>query len=125
MGWGINPPGLEAVLLDLKNNFGNPVVFVTENGTALEDTPDEEGFVADWGRVSYYRSHLQAVHSAIQQGANVKGYYAWSLMDNFEWSSGYRPHFGIVRVDYQTLKRTPKQSAWWYSQVITQNGFSL
>jgi beta-glucosidase len=124
MGWGINPPGLAAVLLDLQENFGNPAMLVTENGTALEDTPDADGFVTDWGRVNYYRAHLQAVHDAMQQGANVKGYYAWSLMDNFEWASGFRPRFGLVRVDYKTLKRTPKQSAWWYNQVIEGNGFS-
>ncbi len=124
MGWGINPPGLGAVLTDLKENFGNPPVFITENGTALEDIPDENGCVADWGRVNYLRAHLHEVHKSIQKGANVKGYYTWSLMDNFEWSSGYRPRFGIVRVDYDTLVRTPKQSALWYSQAIKDNGFT-
>lgn len=125
MGWGIDPPSLASVLLDLKENYNNPSMYVTENGTALEDTPDANGFVADWGRVNYFRDHLYAVYTAIQQGADVKGYYAWSLVDNFEWANGYRPRFGIVRVDYQTLKRIPKQSAEWYSQVIQANGFSI
>jgi len=125
MGWGVNPPGLGAVLIELKENFGNPAIFVTENGTALEDAPGENGFVADWGRVNYLRTHLQEVYNVIQKGANVKGYYTWSLMDNFEWSSGYRPRFGIVRVDYESLKRTPKQSALWYSQVIAENAITI
>ncbi len=122
MGWGINPPGLTAVLLNIKQNYGNPRMYVTENGCALKDAPDENSFVADWGRVAFLRAHLFAVHDAIQAGANLQGYYVWSLMDNFEWARGYGPRFGIVRVDYETGKRTPKQSARWYSQTIAQNG---
>jgi len=94
MGWGINPPGLAAVLLNIKENYGNPKMYVTENGCALKDAPDERGFVADWGRVNFFRDHLMAAHDAIQAGANLHGYYAWSLMDNFEWAMGYEPRFG-------------------------------
>jgi beta-glucosidase len=122
MGWGISPPGLTAVLLNIKENYGNPKMYVTENGCALQDAPDERGFVADWGRVNYFRAHLMAAHDAIQAGANLHGYYAWSLMDNFEWAMGYEPRFGIVRVDFETGRRTPKQSAHWYREVITRNG---
>jgi len=121
VGWGVNPAGLTAALLDIKEEYGNPKVYVTENGCATADVPDADGFVADWGRVNFLRAHLRAVHDAIQAGANVQGYYVWSLMDNFEWVSGYEPRFGIVRVDYQTGKRIPKQSARWYSEVIASN----
>ena len=121
VNWGIYPPGLTAVLLDIKENYGNPPMFVTENGTALEDKPDSAGFVADWGRVNYLRAHLLAARQAIQAGVHLKGYYVWSLFDNFEWSQGYKPRFGIVRVDFASGKRTPKQSAAWYRDVIAKN----
>ncbi len=122
MGWGVYPAGLTAVLLDLKEHYGNPPMYITENGTALVDEPDESGFVADWGRVQYLRGHLLAAHDAIAAGANLRGYYVWSLMDNFEWAHGYRPRFGLVRVDYASQRRIPKQSARWYSEVIAANG---
>ena len=122
MGWGINPAGLTATLLNLKENYGNPKIFITENGCALEDIPVENGFVADAGRINYLRAHLLAVHEAIQAGANVRGYYVWSLMDNFEWAHGFSKRFGIVRVEYDTGQRIPKQSAHWYGEVIAQNG---
>lgn len=122
MGWGINPPGLTALLLNFKENYGNPKMYVTENGCALKDTADAEGFVADWGRINFLRSHFCAAHDAIAAGVNLHGYYVWSLMDNFEWAHGYKPRFGLVRVDYHTGKRIPKQSARWYSQIMTKNG---
>lgn len=122
MGWGINPPGLRGVLLDVKEKYGNPKMYITENGCALNDIPDETGFVADWGRVNYLRAHLSAAYEAIDAGANLQGYFAWSLMDNFEWAMGYMPRFGMVRVDYETGQRTPKQSALWYHEVINRNG---
>jgi beta-glucosidase len=122
MGWGINPNGLKAVLLDIKQRYGNPVMYITENGCAFLDAPDESGFVADPARVNFLREHFRAALDAIQAGANLRGYYVWSLMDNFEWAWGYRPRFGLVRVDYETGKRTLKQSAEWYGEVIAQNG---
>lgn len=121
MGWGINPPALTQLLLDLKENYGNPKIYITENGCAMPDVPDAQGFVADWGRVDYLRAHLRAAHDAIQAGANLSGYYVWSLLDNFEWAHGYTPRFGIVRVDYATQARVPKQSARWYADVIAHN----
>jgi beta-glucosidase len=83
---------------------------------------DENGFVTDAGRINYLRAHLVAVHDAIRAGVNVKGYYVWSLMDNFEWAHGLSPRFGLVRVEYDTGQRIPKQSAHWYGEVIAQNG---
>jgi beta-glucosidase len=121
VGWGINASGMADMLLKLKHEYGNPPVYITENGCAALDEADEQGFVFDRERVNYLRSHLIAAHNAIQAGVNLKGYFIWSLMDNFEWTSGYRPRFGIVRVDYATQKRTPKLSAHWYSDVIAHN----
>lgn len=125
MGWGINPAGLTDVLLKIKAVAGELPIYITENGTAVADEPDASGFVDDAGRINYLRAHLAAAHAAIQAGANLRGYFCWSLMDNFEWAEGYGPRFGLVRVDYQTLRRIPKQSALWYSQVIANNAVSL
>jgi beta-glucosidase len=121
MGWGVNPDGLRAMLLHVKERYNNPTVYVTENGCAVEDVPDEEGFVDDQGRINYLRAHIAAVHEAIQAGADVRGYYVWSFLDNFEWANGFEPRFGLVRVDYQTQQRIPKQSAYWYWDVIENN----
>ena len=122
LAWGINPVGLTQVLVGIRDRYGNPAVYITENGCALEDQVDAKGYVEDWGRVDYLRGHLRATHRAIAEGCNVRGYYVWSLMDNFEWAQGYAPRFGIVRVDYQTMRRIPKLSARWYRDVIAQNG---
>ncbi|MBN1681065.1 MAG: beta-glucosidase [Anaerolineae bacterium] len=122
MGWGINPAGLTASLLDLKTRYNNPPIYITENGCAIDETPDKDGFVNDWQRVVYLREHIRAAHTAMQAGVDLRGYYVWSLMDNFEWTHGYGPRFGLVHVDYPTSERTPKQSAHWYSKVIDQNG---
>jgi beta-glucosidase len=111
--------------MDVHQRYQPPKIYVTENGTALIDTPDSSGYVADWGRVHFLHDHLHAVHTAIQAGVPVKGYYCWSLMDNFEWAWGYRPRFGLVRVDFESGKRTPKESARWYSQAIAMNGFEV
>jgi beta-glucosidase len=110
-------------LLNLKDNYGNPNVYITENGCAVDDIPNEAGFVTDTGRINYIRAHLAVVNEAIQAGANINGYYVWSLMDNFEWAHGLSKRFGLVRVDYDTLERTPKASALWYKEVIENNGF--
>ena len=119
--WGVNPSGLTDVLLKVKNQYGNPAIYITENGCAALDEADANGFVYDRERVNYLRRHLIAVHDAIEAGVNLKGYFVWSLMDNFEWLAGYRPRFGIVRVDYATQKRVPKLSALWYHEVISAN----
>ncbi len=122
MGWGINPYGLHAELRDLKIRYGNPKLYITENGCALPDQPDESGFVADHKRIAFLRAHLQQTHAAIQDGVDVQGYFVWSLFDNFEWERGYSQRFGLVRVDFQTQRRIPKQSALWFREVIRCNG---
>jgi beta-glucosidase len=122
VGWGVYPSGLSRVLKDVAAATGNLPVYITENGCATNDIPGADGFVEDHARIDYLRRHLLEVHSAIRNGVDVRGYFVWSLMDNFEWSLGYRPRFGIVRVDYETLRRTPKLSARWYRDVIARNG---
>ena len=125
MNWGIHPAGIKSEALYLKEHFGNPVLYITENGCAMPDEPDENGFVADWDRIRYIKTHIQALHEAIQEGVNLKGYFSWSIFDNFEWERGNGQCFGLVRVDYQTLERIPKQSAFWYRDVITNNAINL
>ena len=125
-GWGICPSQLTELLVHLKENYGNPAIFITENGTALGEQADQSGYVYDQGRINYLRAHFKAAHEAIQQGVDLKGYYVWSLMDNFEWAEGYDLRFGLIHVDFedQGRKRTPKASFNWYRDVIKRNGFS-
>ena len=125
MKWGIHPAGIKGEGLHIKERYGNPDLYITENGCAMPDEPDENGFVADRDRVRYIKAHLQALHEAIQEGVNLKGYFVWSIFDNFEWERGYGPRFGLVRVNYKTLERIPKQSAYWYRDVITNNAINL
>jgi beta-glucosidase len=125
MGWGIAPMGLKAMLVDVWEKYQPKKIYITENGCALLDTPDENGFVADWGRIDFLRAHLHAAHAAIQAGVNLQGYLVWSLVDNFEWSWGFRPRFGLVRVDYTSGRRIPKQSARWFAETIRSNAIEI
>ena len=123
--WEIQPEGLTRLLVRLHEDYTGPAgipLYVTENGAAMPDLADEEGFVDDQDRVSFVRDHLVAVHDAISAGADVRGYFLWSLMDNFEWAWGYEKRFGIVRVDYETQQRTPKASALFFRDAARQNG---
>ncbi|GAA3454295.1 GH1 family beta-glucosidase [Dactylosporangium matsuzakiense] len=117
MGWEIVPEGFTQLLVRLYTDYRLPI-YVTENGAAFDDEPDETGYVDDADRVAYFDSHIGAVALARQQGADIRGYFAWSLMDNFEWAYGYDKRFGIVRVDYDTQERIPKRSAHWYRDTI-------
>jgi beta-glucosidase len=125
MQWGIHPMGLKDELVYIKENYGNPKLYMTENGCAMPDVPDEKGFVADWDRIHYIKSHLHGLHQAIEAGVNVNGYFVWSIFDNFEWERGYGPRFGLVRVDYETLERIPKQSAYWFGEITKQNSITI
>jgi beta-glucosidase len=125
MGWGVYPSGLTAVLENLSKSYQLPPVFLSENGCATLDIPDENGFVNDTERIEYLRSHFAAALKAIQAGVNLRGYFVWSLIDNFEWSEGYTPRFGLVRVDYDTLERIPKGSYYWYREVIARNNLDF
>jgi beta-glucosidase len=124
MGWSVHPVGLYNVIMDYKGRYDNPKMYITENGTAALDAPNEKGYVEDRDRIHYLRAHLMEVHKAIQAGANMQGYFLWSLFDNFEWSSGFKPRFGIVRVNYETQERITKLSGRWYSEVIGNNAVS-
>ncbi len=117
MGWEIWPRALHDVLMSLSREYPGVPVEVCESGCAFDETPDENGLVTDDARLAYHRAHLIAVSDAMKAGANVTSYHAWSLYDNFEWASGYRPRFGIVAVDYKTQARTLKASARWYRDV--------
>jgi len=124
MGWEVQPEGLTRLLVRLQQDYTGPAgvaLYVTENGAAYDDVPDAAGFVQDDARLDYYDQHLRAVHDAIDLGVDVRGYFAWSLLDNFEWAWGYGQRFGIVRVDYDTQVRTPKASALWFAQVAQSN----
>lgn len=122
-GWEIYPQGLTRTLLWVKERCGDVPLYVTENGVALADPPHAtNGRVDDHARVQYLRDHLLAAKAAIDQGVDLRGYFAWSLLDNFEWASGTSKRFGIVHVDYETLARTPKTSAGFYRDVIRSNG---
>jgi len=125
-GWEVYPAGLTGALLSVRERYGAIPLYVTENGAAFPDPATaENGRVDDPLRVSYLRQHLRALHEAIRLGVDVRGYFCWSLLDNFEWASGYRLRFGLVHVDYATLRRTPKSSAVFYSEVIQSRGASL
>jgi len=117
MGWEICPEGLTELLLRLHRDYPLPPVFITENGAAFPDRL-VDGRVVDTARVRYLQTHIAAVADAIEAGVDVRGYFAWSLLDNFEWASGYAKRFGIVYVDYATQQRIPKDSAYWYRDFL-------
>ncbi len=119
MGWEVYAQGLSDMLERLDKDYKVPL-FVTENGAAYDDQI-QNGEIKDKDRVSYYQRHLEATLNAINKGANVQGYFAWSLMDNFEWAFGYDKRFGIVHVDFESQKRTLKDSAKWYQQLVKAN----
>ena len=121
MGWRIEPEAFTDLLLRLSADYPEVPMMVTENGCAYADGPGPDGRVTDERRIDYLRAHLGAVHAAIEKGADIRGYYQWSLLDNFEWALGYAKRFGLVHVDYDTLARTPKDSAWWYRDVVKAN----
>jgi len=117
MGWEIYPQGLTELLLRLNRDYRLPPVIITENGAAFKDQL-VDGEVVDLKRVNYFESHLAALHEAIAGGVNVVGYFVWSLLDNFEWASGFEKRFGIIYVDYSNLNRTPKASAKWWANFL-------
>ena len=141
--WEIYPEGLYEILVRIwkdylsphsasspnrggtKGDGQKPELLVTENGVPVPDGLDFDGRVRDERRIRYLQDHIAQVHRAIQDGVPVRGYFHWSLMDNFEWALGYGPRFGLVYVDYKTLKRTVKDSGRWFANVIRQNGLKF
>jgi beta-glucosidase len=118
MGWEVYPDGLHRLLVRVAKDYGPQAIYVTENGAAFGDVRGHDGQVHDPERTAYLQSHIDAVSRAIVDGAPVKGYFVWSLLDNFEWAHGYSKRFGIVYVDYPTLERVPKDSFHWYRDFI-------
>ncbi|MBU2917246.1 beta-glucosidase [Psychrosphaera sp. F3M07] len=119
IGWEIYPKALTELLVSLNTQYKLPPVYIAENGAAMPDKM-EDGVINDLDRIDYYHKHLNAVNDAIEQGVDIQGYFAWSLMDNFEWAEGYLKRFGIVRVNYVTQQRTIKNSGHAYKALISQ-----
>jgi beta-glucosidase len=122
MGWEMTPNTFLDLLLRVEADYGSPPILITENGCAIDDTISSDGKVHDPRRVEFYRTHLAALEAAIDRGVDVRAFFAWSLMDNFEWGEGYRARFGITYVDFATQRRIPKESARWYAEVARRNG---
>jgi beta-glucosidase len=126
MGWEVFPQGLTDILVWTKSRYGDIPLYITENGSAWADPPAAvNGRVEDPLRVEYLRDHLDAIRNAIAKGVNLRGYFAWSLLDNYEWSHGYTKRFGIVHVNYETQQRTIKNSGRYYSRIIAANGATI
>ncbi|MCM8748747.1 GH1 family beta-glucosidase [Thermomicrobiaceae bacterium CFH 74404] len=121
MGWAIVPDGLYELLIRLQRDFAPSTIYITENGAAFADQL-EDGAVRDPKRIAFLHDHFAAAHRALQDGVPLRGYFVWSLMDNFEWAHGYSKRFGLIYIDYETLERIPKESYAWYSEVIRANG---
>jgi beta-glucosidase len=119
-GWPVVPEGLTELLVGLRERYGDALapIVITENGCSTSDTVDPDGRIRDTERIEYLDGHLRAVHAAITAGVDVRGYLTWSLIDNFEWAEGFTQRFGLVRVDFDTLERTPKDSYEWFRAVI-------
>ena len=120
-GWEIRPEGLLEQLLDFRERYGEIPVYLTENGCSCPDFPDSSGKVDDPERISYLRDCLEAGRRVLEQGVDLRGWFFWSLLDNFEWAEGYTKRFGLVYVNFETQERTPKQSFYFVQQVIGDN----
>jgi beta-glucosidase len=122
MGWTVEPSSLTELLLRLKRDYGEVPLVITENGASYDDPElDGQAVIEDPQRVAFLRGHVEAVERAVEAGVDVRGYYVWSLLDNFEWEHGYDRRFGIVAVNFENLKRTPKRSALWYRDLIARH----
>ena len=122
IGWPLTPDGLRSLLVDLTARYPNhPPLYITENGAAYDDPIEPDGSIHDARRIRYLDSHLRSLAAAIEAGVDVRGYFEWSLLDNFEWALGYHMRFGIVHVDFATQARTPRDSALWYRDVVARH----
>jgi beta-glucosidase len=119
-GWPVVPAGLTEVLTMLAKRYTDrlPPVYITESGCSVADEPDADGVIDDQPRISFLDGHIRAVADAIKAGVDVRGYLVWTLMDNFEWSEGFHQRFGLVHVDFDSQRRTPKASYDWYRDTI-------
>ena len=124
-GWEVWPNALHDILLRITKDYDRPVIEVTENGCSYGDAPDAKGVVNDQRRIDFYRGYLEGVHRAIQAGADVRGYHAWTLLDNFEWAEGFAQRFGVTWVDFETCDRVLKASGRWYGNVARENALEI
>ncbi|MGC8765951.1 MAG: GH1 family beta-glucosidase [Brevinematia bacterium] len=124
MGWEVYPEGFYDLFMTIKNEYNNPRVYVTENGAAYKDEV-KNGTVEDNERLEYIKSHILSMYKAVKEGADIRGYFVWSFMDNFEWNEGLSKRFGLVYVDYQTQKRIVKKSGYWYGEISKTNTLKL
>jgi beta-glucosidase len=122
-GWEVWPRALYDVVVRITRDYGRPAIEITENGCSYADGPGPDGVVRDGRRIDFYRGYLEALARAIADGADVRGYHAWTLLDNFEWSEGFQQRFGLAWVDFATCARTLKESGRWYGRVAAENGF--
>jgi beta-glucosidase len=120
-GWEVWPKALYDMVMRITRDYNRPVIEITENGCAYGDAPDANGVIHDARRIDYHRGYLAALAQAIAEGADVRGYHAWSLLDNFEWAEGFSQHFGLAYTDFKTLQRTIKDSGRWYATVAEKN----
>ncbi len=120
LDWPVVPEGLTELLVGLKERYGAalPPILITENGCSTVDEPDPDGVVHDEARIDFLDAHIRALHTTVERGVDVRGYLTWSLLDNFEWAEGYSQRFGLVRVDYETLERIPKDSYRWFASAL-------
>jgi len=121
MDWPVDPQGLLDVLSDLRDHYGNPELYITENGACFAETVATDGRVDDAQRVAYLHDHIAVARRAIAEKVNLRGYFAWTIMDNFEWAKGYTAPFGLMHVDRATLARTPKASYDWFAKLAHSN----
>jgi beta-glucosidase len=121
-GWPVVPDGLREIVTTFHERYGEllPPVYITESGCSYHDTVGDDGAVHDAARVAYHEAHLRSLSQAMADGVDIRGYFFWSILDNFEWAAGYQERFGLVHVDYETLKRTPKDSFYWLQRVIAE-----
>ena len=121
MNWEIVPDAYYRQIMELKNRYNNPNIHLTENGCSFSDNVNNNGKILDVKRINFLKKYLKAVHKAIKKGAKIKSYFVWSFLDNFEWALGYGKRFGIVHVDFKTLKRIPKKSYYFFGELIKKN----
>ena len=121
MGWEVCAPAFRRMLVKINNSYKLPPIYITENGSAFNDEVSADGKIHDPRRLDYLKQHFIQTRLAMQDGVDVRGYMVWSLMDNFEWGHGFTKRFGLIRVDYETQKRTIKDSGEWYGKVIASN----
>jgi beta-glucosidase len=124
-GWEVCPEGLCDLLVRIDEDYDHPIIYITENGYADKDDNIISGIVQDDNRLNYLKRYFKAANDSIKEGVKLRGYFIWSLIDNFEWLQGYSIRFGLIRVNFETLERIWKKSAQWYKDVIAQNGFNF